>query len=162
MDYSMNKITYRNLSSLRICLLAAVFAFGAAQQARAATITWGTATTISGDTDVSTVGTFLGAYSLNAGGGTINGVTFTSNSSGTLGSNFTFSTAGTGYNSFGGNANPYNGLSTAYKTLLTNDRYGIKTATVTINNLTIGRQYSVQIWANDSRGTGGGLRLAHL
>ena len=78
----------KTLLALAVCLGLPV-----ATEVRAATIQWGAATTISADSDVSTAGTFLGAYSLNAGGDTINGVVFASATSGaTCGTNFIFST----------------------------------------------------------------------
>ena len=130
---------------------------------RAATITWGAATLISGDTDVSTTGTLRGAYSFNAGGGTLNGVVFTSVTSGTtFGTNFTISAAGTVYASFNGSGAPYTNLTTAYQTLLKNGRYGVKGTTITINNLTIARSYSVQVWVNDSRVAGGAPANAYV
>lgn len=128
-----------------------------AAPAMAASITWGTPATIAGDTDVSTTGTLLSAYSFYNGGGTLNGVTFANGSGTTMGTYFQLSTAGSTYSSFGTGAagTPYGNLTSACQNLVKNGRYGVKNATVTLKNLTVGRQYAVQMWCNDSRAPSG-------
>jgi hypothetical protein len=97
---------------------------------RAGLITWGSATTISGDSDVVTTGTLVYAYNMGPSGvaaTTVNGVTFvpfavpatptTSIVVGDVGlaesPDFLF-----GYDGFGSPFTPYSALSTPYKNLL--------------------------------------------
>ena len=48
---------------------------------------------------------------------------------------------------------PFGALSAAYRTVLSGGEYGgAVTATITLNNLTIGRNYAVQAWVSDARG----------
>ena len=123
----------------------------------AAVITWGTATTISGDIDVNTNGTALYAYArgIVTGGTNVNGLTFTAATGNTSWGNVSFNASFTGntVNLFASNAVPFSGLSSAYKTLLQGGAFGgATTGTVTLNGLTYGHNYVVQIWVNDSRG----------
>jgi alpha-galactosidase len=118
-------------------------------------IFWAAPVTISTDTDVSTNGALVAAYSFYNGGVTLNGVSFTSSSNSTaLGSNVVLSPAGKTYGSFGGgSSSPFAALSANYKTLLSNGRY-YGTASpflITLTNLTSGHRYQVQLWCNDSR-----------
>ena len=123
-------------------------------------IQWGTATNITTDTDVATNGTYvdaalldteanLGASSLN-NFLTVNGVSFNIVANGTsdatdpsgdieLTSSRTVTSAG-GDSPSG---------SAAYNTLVTHLEYasGTTTQTVTLNNLTVGHTYQVQIWS---------------
>jgi autotransporter-associated beta strand protein len=129
----------------------------APQVASAATIGWGAATTIAGTNDVSTNGTALYAYAGLAT--TVNGAAFTAVSSGTTWGSITLS----GFGSYAGNptfgiaSSPFSTLSTTYSNALTGAAYGGATAgTVTLNGLTVGHDYSVQIWVNDSRAAGNG------
>jgi glucuronoarabinoxylan endo-1,4-beta-xylanase len=119
------------------------------------TIAWNAPTTISGATDISTNGTLLYAYNNSASSASVNGVTFFGvNSSSAWGTGVTLG----GWNSTstsafsGGSSAPWNNLPAAYKTLLQGGAYNDgSSGTVTLNNLTIGRQYAVQVWVNDSR-----------
>jgi hypothetical protein len=127
-----------------------------------AIITWGTATNISGDTDVSTAGTLFGAYNVGNSAGalqvTLNGVTFqpfviTTNPT-TVG-NFSLSeTPATllGTNSFGSSSAPFTGLSSNYQNLLDSAGYANEadTMTLTISGLMIGQQYQFEWWDNSS------------
>ena len=117
----------------------------------AATITWGTPTTISAYTDVTNTGTALYAYAGVAT--TVNGVTFTATSNGSTWGNVSFTSFG-GYNAvFGATAAPFNTLTNGYTNLLATAAWGSGTSgTVTLNGLTAGHAYTVQIWVNDSRG----------
>ena len=118
-------------------------------------MTWGPATTISGNTDVTNSGTALYAYAGTAA--TVNGVTFTAVSSGTTWGNVALSSFGSYFTAFTATSAPFNGLSTAYSNVISSGAYGgATTGTVTLNGLTYGRAYTVQIWVNDSRATGSG------
>jgi hypothetical protein len=133
--------------------------------ANAATITWGAPTTISGGGDVSTAGTLFDAAS-NGGTGvpstTVSGVTFApfvTNGSGlafadTSGKMTLTVSSGSvsGGSNFGGGA-PFSNLSpAAYQTLLSSASTSFNTLamTLTINSLTIGNSYQVELWANYS------------
>ena len=126
----------------------------AAASGFAAGITWGAPTPISGDTNVSNAGSLLYAYT----GGTataVNGVAFAAGNSGTTWGSVSLSGFGS-YNQtvFGsGTGSPWSGLTTAYKTVLAGGAWGgATTGTVTLNGLTSGHSYGVQIWVNDNRG----------
>ena len=130
----------------------------------AADITWGAATTVSANADISRDGFLFGAYNLGstgAGSPVLNGVTFTefavgSTPTATLG-NFTL-TASSGNlissNALGGGTTPpFNGLSPAYKTLLGSAAGGGTfgaPVTLTMSGLVAGQSYEFQWWANDS------------
>lgn len=118
------------------------------------TIVWNTASSISSAADVSTNGTLLYAYNNSAASASVNGVTFTGvNSSSTWGSGVTFSGLdSTTTSAFAGAAVPWNNLPASYKTMLQGGAYNSGAiATVTLNNLSNGHQYAVQVWVNDSR-----------
>jgi len=134
----------------------------------AAPITWGSATTISGDGDVSTTGTLLYAYNFgpsSVAGTTVNGVTFApfalpdltgpgipvtvggvsiSESPGDLIGNLIFS----------GSLAPFTNLSSSYRNLLTYGATGgaDETVTLQLGGLTPGHTYDFQWWSNDSSG----------
>lgn len=140
-----------------------------ARVAPAATIVWGPPTTITGDSDVSTVGALVSAANLgDTSAVVINGVTFAATTSGNSG-NFVFATAiGSISNvpsAFGVSAAPFSGLSTSYQDLLDS---GIFThtppaappaITLTINNLAVATPYLFQWWVNDARATGDETRV---
>jgi hypothetical protein len=120
----------------------------------ATAIQWGLAQTITGDADVSTEGALEYAY--NAGtssDATIEGVTFTGSDSTTaFGSDISL-TSFTGVTAdFGSfSENPYASLTADYRSLLsTAATNGAAVSAVTLNNLTIGKRYQVQVWINDS------------
>jgi hypothetical protein len=126
-----------------------------------AVITWGPSTYISADSDVSTLGSLVWAYSFNGGSSNpvVNGVTFQGTSLG--GSDLTFTTAsGTdilagGNWGFGSGSSFYTSLSSGYQSLLNAGMFwsgGGGTDQMTLNNLVGGQGYQVQIWVNDSRG----------
>ncbi|MBU3682954.1 MAG: hypothetical protein FGM39_02875 [Phycisphaerales bacterium] len=139
-------------------------------------ITWGSATTIAGDTDVSTTGTLLYAYNVGWNGttGGPSGATGTPVSAVTV-NGVTFSAFGMP----GGLYPPYlqtvtvgsvtmtespgflwskndlglaTGLSTDYRTLLASGGGATNPATITVSlgGLTSGRQYQLQLWSNNS------------
>jgi len=145
--------------------------------APAATVVWGAASTISGESDVSTVGELVQAYNFVASGTgntTVNTVTFQNVSLGTdsgtpgVASHFITDTHGitpaidsTSLATHFINQSP-SSLSSAYSNLLANALVGRGTTTagqlngytVTLENLVIGNNYQVQIWVNDSRNAG--------
>jgi hypothetical protein len=157
------------------CLLA--FSSGAP----AASITWGVATTLVGDSDVSTNGTSVFAANFDTGAASVlvNGVTFvgggtttTMRNSTLYGDHLTYDNSylSSSPSAFTTTSDPYASLSTDYKALLDGAVYGTTdsvTKTFTLGNLTLGQQYLVQVWAQDPRsGTGrnttvGGVTLAN-
>jgi len=127
-----------------------------------ASITWGSATNISGDTDVSTLGTRVAAFNLgNIAGAqpaTVNGVPFdpfviTGNPT-TVGNFTLFESPGSlvGNNNFGWPTPPYATLSPMYQTLLGSAANGNipVTLTLTMSALSIGQDYQFEWWTNDS------------
>lgn len=140
----------------------------------AATIIWGPATTISGDTDVSTTGTSVAAFNLGSAiNTTVNGVSFTPAFADLYADTSYNTSVGTGsgrlnltgtiiYSStdFGvGWAAPYSGLTSSYQALLTSAIYNDypfpvgtnRLVNFQIQGLTIGANYQIQLWVNDSR-----------
>jgi len=118
-----------------------------AGNSHAAPITWGPATTVAADTDVSTTGTLQ--YAVHWGGtdATLNGVAFTAPGASTV---TTSVTPGTN-----ANIGAYVGLSAAYRDILKGNWYTATNQTATLNSLTVGRTYQVQIWSADIRYTTG-------
>ncbi len=142
----------------RAILATTIAALFAAHAAHAAPITWSAATTIAGDADVITAGLFGYGYDFANLATTVNGVAFTgSNSFTALGTDVTLAGfAATNTTAFGSGAgNPFALLSAAYRNLLRGGTFTngtpVPTATVTLNNLTIGRTYAAQVWVNDNR-----------
>lgn len=132
-----------------------------------APVIWGSPTIISGDTNVSTNGTLVGAFNLNGADVTVNGVTFagltypfmaTTITSG----NFTF-TESPGHllaeSGFGSGSAPFSNLSANYQTLLstamsTDDN---NTITLTMSGLVVGQQYEFEWWLNDANSSTSGF-----
>jgi hypothetical protein len=138
---------------------------------RAATITWGPATNISGPSDVITTGTYVDSATFFGSDVTVNGVTFNHYSAAP------YTSANGGFSSPSANsvnaydlgfANssqivvgfengpdpPSNGPgATAYEQLLSKTVYEPKspdtvtTGTITLGGLTIGQQYQVEVWS---------------
>ncbi|MFM8356881.1 MAG: hypothetical protein ACKOBM_18555 [Gammaproteobacteria bacterium] len=157
-----------------VWVLAAVFAVAMLPTpARAAPITWGAATNISADSDVSTDGTLVYAYNFGtiATSPVINGVTFTafdlpivtvpgtpvtfgdvsiSESLGDLLGALQFG----GYDGVGNPTGAFSGLTSAYQALLGTGALGgfIATLTLELGDLNIGQTYDFQWWSNDSSG----------
>ena len=127
------------------------------QTASAQTITWGSATTMSADSDVLTTGALDRAYLLGGGSTTVNGVAFSSSLNGdsfTAGVN---GGAGGYYGPNGGAFPNYANLTGAYQAIATYGAYSDNgSATVQLNNLNNGLEYTVQVWVNDSREFGPG------
>ncbi len=137
--------------------------------AQGAVITWGTAQNITGDSDVLTQGTAVLAENFgNATNATttVNGVTFTkapafttgASGSNPLGPVYFNSGGASAYDSFGDNYyTNFNALSPAYKTLLVGGLYslgGTGFSVSSLQNLTLGQKYAVQIFVQDVRGFG--------
>lgn len=147
-------------------MAAVIGAVETATTARAATITWGAPQNISGDSDVSTVGTLLYAYNFGhsrVDSTTVNGVEFTafalpnSTPAGipvTLGSVSIAESPGElhGYHAFGSFIPPFSALSFEYQTLLWRGATGGQTGTLTLElgGLTPGQAYDFQWWSNNS------------
>ena len=138
-------------------LVLAAVSLGLAATASAQTITWGSATTMSLDTDVLTTGALDRAYIFN-GISTINGVSFTNFSGSGDIDGFTSGGFHGGYNPNSGPVFPnYDNLSAAYKIIANNGRYsGDGTGSITLNNINTGLDYTIQVWVNDSRDFGPG------
>ena len=133
-----------------------------ASVSHAATVTWGAAQNITGDSDVSTAGTLVAAFNLGGtgvGNTTVNGTTFTglalSGTSVTSG-NFTFASPGLIGSSGGGGSvvAPFINLSASYQTMLSSlvGTLSPTTFSLTMNGLSVGASYQVQLWSNDSNG----------
>jgi len=127
--------------------------------AQAASISWGNAITITNDADISTNGNFEygGYFAPTTATVTVNGVTFAGSGGGhSFGANFSasFANGGTAYAGMGAGTNVV-ALSANYQTLLGGCVYGgTNLNSITLNNLKIGYQYTVQLWINDSRSNG--------
>jgi len=131
---------------------------GAAVALHAATITHGSATDISGDSDVVNTGALVGAFTL--GGSsvfspTVNGVAFTgldvssgSASSGDFSLSLAASILGPVSNTGDGSDAPFNTLSASYQDLLSWASHG--SLTITMSDLTVGDSYMFEWWTNNS------------
>ena len=134
-------------------------------QAAPPAIVWGSPQTVSGDSDVSTTGSLLYAFTFGGtaapASATVNGVTFSPFripggvvTSATVGSVTISESPGTlyGSNSFGTASAPFSGLSSSYQSLLGSGAYADNpaTITVTLGGLTNGQQYQLQWWTNNS------------
>jgi hypothetical protein len=153
-------------SSLALLTVSLLAAFSPAT--RAATIIWSSPTNITGDSNVVTAGSLVGAFNLGTAGvpsTTVNGVTFApfavpndlGTSTVTVG-NFSIGFRGGRFadnTAFGSSSGAFASLSSSYQTLL---RSGVDDSsfnaspriTLTMSGLTIGVVYSFQWWANDS------------
>jgi len=128
----------------------------AMRSADAASITWGSATTVVGDTDVNTEGTLFQAANFVGNTSTVNGVVFTQ-FTGTSNGSIAINIGQEFATNFGSGQNPFFSLSSNYQELLRSG--GIYPSNVTISGLSIGTQYSIQYWANDSRVQGIGRTM---
>lgn len=135
--------------------------------AQAATIVWSAPQNITGDTDVFTNDSLFASANFASSTVTVNGVTFDAfpiTAGGTSASNGNIAVStltGTGFtvSAVASVSNPFNALTTAYKTLLspalTNQGAGNQLL-FTLSNLTVGSTYTIQYWVNDSRSNGFG------
>lgn len=140
-------------------LLAGLLLACTAAPARGAAITWSAAQNISGDTDVSTTGTRVGAFHYSppvSTDVTVNGVVFQGVSVSQFTTSVTsgnFTLAGSGAFGLqpgitGSLAAPFSGLSTDYRGLLNTSVAFFQS--LTISGLTVGAQYQFEWWSNDS------------
>ena len=168
----------------RVCVV--VFALGlivASTSVQAALMTWQTPVTISGDSDVSTVGTldraYLlgGAYGVTTAAATANGVTFqpfqgwTNHGFGpvrqtwTVGQTTLGDSSGSLYLDGGTNTSasaPFANLSSSYQSILANEAFNdnadwslLSPLKLTLNGLTIGQEYLFETWVSDPRAASG-------
>jgi hypothetical protein len=162
-----------NRKTTTLLLSAALLATTLAAQAAppVANITWGSAQNITGDSDVSTLGSLLYAYNAGEAGvtsTTVNGVLFSPyvfphhpHQTTTTGS-VTF-TESPDYlwsiNTLGTVVPPFDFLSGNYATLLSSggSANSLNTITATLGGLTGGRDYLIQWWSNDSAFINGGI-----
>ncbi len=145
------------------CLLpvTAVIGLACLTSSHAATVIWGAAQGITGDSDVATNGTFDRAYIFGDISWTVNGVPFDPFTGNVAGDTMSFPNQDGAFGD-GGPGTQYGDLSTAYRNLLYYGAWASPSTTesFTLNNLTIGYSYQVQIFANDSRTAGFGRSMA--
>jgi alpha-L-fucosidase 2 len=125
----------------------------AAPSLRAASIAWSPPVTIAGDTDVSTAGASVFAYTFGTAA-TVNGVAFTAVTSTTSAPGLTMSGWGTQNSSaFNTGSAPFANLSSAYRNILVGADYisAKTTVTLTLTGLTVGNTYALQCWFSDPR-----------
>jgi hypothetical protein len=157
-----------SIRTLRIPL-AFVLVLAATVCLKAATVTWFGPQNITGDTDVKTDGTLFQAANFGtAAATTVNGVTFsgfTATNGVTSGTSGNLSLSASGTSGIRSTAPatitvpPYSTLSSSYQALLNQTMFSFSgtsgvpapNMSVTVNNLSIGQQYDVQFWVNDSR-----------
>jgi hypothetical protein len=142
-------------------LLATVVLVGTAIASHAAIITWGAATNISGDSDVITAGTLLGAFSLGDTGiadTTVNGVPFEAlllTGSSVTSGNFRLAVDGPALfyasNTLGSGSAPFTTLSPSYQALLSSGggRFRVPIF-LTMSGLSVNTIYQFQWWSNRS------------
>lgn len=147
---------FLRLATVASLVSASVLGGIAMRSADAATITWGSATTVLGDTDVNTEGTLFQAANFAGNTSTVNGVVFTA-FSGTSNGNIAINWGQEFATNFGSGQNPFFTLSSDYQELLRSG--GIFATNVTISGLLIGTEYLIQYWANDSRIQGAGRTM---
>ncbi len=139
-----------------ISLLAVAILLTVAGTLRGAIITWGPAINITGDTDVLNTGTTAYAYCFSIYSVTVNGVNFTSASTSSSSSNVDVSGFEQDLTAFSSSSPPFSTLSTNYRNMLVGSLFypagAPFTVPVTLHRLTIGHQYTVQVWVNDPRG----------
>ncbi len=135
-------ILTRIIAAIAVCVL-----LGVHSAQGQVPITWNTPGTVAGDTDVATDGTTAFAYYWNGGPRTVNGVTFTG-----PGAGITVSSPISGPSDV--YANGLTGLSADYTAIVGGGIYQSGSFTITLNGLTVGNQYLVQIWVGDARDLG--------
>lgn len=150
-------------------ILRAVALLATAACANAASIVWNPSQNITGNSDVSLAGDFAYAYNLggrvsgNPVNTTVNGVVFSGAVTDGVAGKFSWSVSagasGWSASVYSSTSAPFTGLSADYRMLLQSairannaagDVAGV--GTLTLLGLTVGHQYQVQLWTNDSRG----------
>ena len=115
-----------------------------------AVVNFGSATTITSDSEVLTAGSLKCAYGFGTAQ-TVNGVTFTQLAL-TGNAEVGISGLGSTYDGYGSPGAYFNVLGAGYQALLGKGNYnGGAQATLTLNGLTVGRTYAIQLWAHDGR-----------
>jgi hypothetical protein len=162
---NMPRRSFLHGSSLVILVAALAVAASTPAHAALPPIVWGSPQTVSGDSDVSTTGSLVYAYTFGGTAAppsaTVNGVTFSPFripggvvTSTTVGSVSLAESPGNlfGSNSLGSSSAPYSALSTDYKAILGSGAYADVPAsiTVTLGGLTSGQNYLVQWWTNNA------------
>lgn len=156
----MNRISVRR--SRLAAVIVSLTALSAAITTEAAMVSWGAATDIAGDSDVSTNGTLVMAFNFGdptVTSTTVNGVTFdpfpllTSDPSVkiyTVG-NATLSTADD-RGPRGATTSTFQALTGSYLTLLntTAELIADRAYELTLSGLTVGQEYEFQVWSNNS------------
>ena len=146
-------------TSLRHSFLAGAFLGLTTMASHAAVVTWGAPTGITGDSDVSTTGTLVGAFNIGGPGvanTTVNGTTFTglalTGNNVTSGNfNLAIATAFQNSNSFGSGSAPFSSLSAPYQALLSSaGGDGNTPFTLTMSGLVTGQTYQFEWWSNNS------------
>ena len=166
--------------SIRLGILAASILGFTAISSHAAVVTWGAAQNITGDSDVSTAGSLVGAFNVgstspapvsstlvntvlfqsfavpNNGGGpvTVGNFTLAPDGGGAIISNNTAGGAGVG---------PFTTLSSNYRTLLAavvQSASATPSLTLTMSGLSVGSQYQFEWWSNNSGAPNGFLTTA--
>lgn len=133
-----------------------------APSARSADFIWSAPQQITGNGDVSTLGTLIGAFNVGDTGvpsTSVNGVTFVSfaapGGNGTVGG-FTLTSSGGTFASNSGSGSsepPFSSLSPEYQTLLMSRVAMVfGTFSMTMTGLIVGQEYQFQAWVNDSSG----------
>ena len=153
----MRSIASSTAGSLGLLFLA-IATFVMPSSSQAAPILWGAATGISGDSDVSTAGTLLGAFNIGppgVGDTTVNGVTFTGlalTGTNVTSGNFNFTASNfPSFNNVGIPDGAFNNLSSPYQTLLSSAGGTVGTDFLfTIGGLSLGQEYEFEWWSNDS------------
>ena len=158
-----------------LAFFAGLFCVSQTLSGKSMPIQWGTAATISSDSDVETSGTLVYAYNIGPSGTTsttVNGVAFSafefppdgSDGPVSVGSLVIDQFPGFLYsaNDFGSGTPPFSGLSPSYQTLLTTGGYTVgsdlsfyNNLYVTLKNLTPNQEYLVEIWVSNSAGKTG-------
>lgn len=142
---------------------------GVAEAGVTTPITWGAAQTISGDSDVSTSGSLVYAYTFgttSVAATTVNGVNFAAfgipnyaTASATVGSLTLQEVPGvlSSYSNLGGSGAPFTSLTSGYQALLSSGGSADNPSTITVSlgGLIAGNQYSVQWWSSNSAGVTG-------
>jgi hypothetical protein len=150
-------------------LLLSTFLFVSPAQAVPFPITWGAAQTISGDSDVNTLGSLVYAYNVGPSGvasTTVNGVLFNPfafpvdymSNTVTVGSVTFTESPGllVSYNTLGSSSAPFTNLTSEYKTLLSSGGSATDNTsiTVTLGGLTLAQQYEIQLWTSNAANLG--------